>query len=33
VATRYALIITAVVTLPWLAVMIGYTIKGLSEVK
>jgi len=33
VATRYALIITAVVTVPWLAVMVGYTIKGLTEVK
>lgn len=33
VATRWALIITAVVTVPWLAVMVGYTIKGLTEVK
>ena len=33
VATRWALIITAVVTVPWLAVMVAYTVKGMTEVK
>jgi hypothetical protein len=33
VATRWALIITAIVTVPWLAVMVAYTVKGMMEVK
>ncbi|MBX7212727.1 MAG: succinate dehydrogenase, cytochrome b556 subunit [Thermoflexales bacterium] len=30
-ATRVTLIITAIVTLPWLLVMIGYTLQGLAK--
>ena len=32
-ATRLSLIITAVVTVPWLAVMVAYTIRGMMGVK
>lgn len=32
-ATRLSLIITAVVTVPWLAVMVAYTVRGMLGVK